>query len=171
MKQYNKGFSLVELIVVVLIMAIVAVALAPQVVKWVNNSKISTDVQTRNTIKEQCEIALADPEAFDEVKNGGYTITITKTDSGTTYVYTDEAGTPITPNPSTDKYWANLFNVSGVSDHIEFNNLFKIKSKPENGSIVLKVVIYDQGFTRASLTGISGNDDIEVVSDIIPEDA
>ncbi|MCI5848904.1 MAG: type II secretion system GspH family protein, partial [Lachnoclostridium sp.] len=35
-KKNNKGFSLVELIVVVLIMAIIAVALAPQVMKWVN---------------------------------------------------------------------------------------------------------------------------------------
>ncbi len=166
----NKGFSLVELIVVVLIMAIVAVALAPQVVKWVNNSKISTDVQTRNTLKEQCEIALADPDAFNEVKNGGYTITITKTDSGTTYVYTDETGITITPNPSSDRYWANLFSVSGVTDYNEFNDLFKIKSKPDSGAIVLKVVIYDQGFTRASLTGIAGNDDVEVVSDLIPDD-
>ena len=166
----NKGFSLVELIVVVLIMAIVAVALAPQVAKWVNNSKLSTDVQTRNSLKEQCEIALADPEAFDEVKDGGYTITITKTSSGTTCVYTDESGTPITPDPDSDKYWANLFKVSGVSNADEFKDLFQIKSKPETGSIVLHVVIYDQGFTRASLTGISGNDDIEVVSDTIPSE-
>ena len=32
-KRNNKGFSLVELIVVILIMAVIAVALAPQVMK------------------------------------------------------------------------------------------------------------------------------------------
>ena len=163
----NEGFSLVELIVVVLIMAIVAVALAPQVVKWVDNARISSDVQTRNTIKEQCEIALADPEAFSEVKDGGYTITITKSSSGTTYVYTDQSGTPILPDPSSDKYWANLFKVSGVSNVSEFNELFQIKSEPHSESIVLFVKIYDQGYTLASLTGIDGNDDIEVISDNI----
>ena len=46
----NKGFSLVELIVVILIMAIIAIALAPQILKWVNNSRISTDMQTKDTL-------------------------------------------------------------------------------------------------------------------------
>ena len=50
MRKNNKGFSLVELIVVVLIMAIIAVALAPQVMKWVGKSKESTDVSNYNSI-------------------------------------------------------------------------------------------------------------------------
>ena len=44
-KRDLRGFSLVELIVVVLIMAIIAVALAPQVLKWVNNSRKANDIQ------------------------------------------------------------------------------------------------------------------------------
>lgn len=50
MKKDNKGFSLVELIVVVLIMAIIAVALAPQVTKWVENSRKASDAQNIDTI-------------------------------------------------------------------------------------------------------------------------
>ena len=49
-KMNNKGFSLVELIVVVLIMAIIAVALAPQVMKWVENSRKSNDIENYNAI-------------------------------------------------------------------------------------------------------------------------
>ena len=52
-KMNNKGFSLVELIVVVLIMAIIAVALAPQVMKWVNNSRVSSDVAMYETRSEE----------------------------------------------------------------------------------------------------------------------
>ena len=59
-KMNNKGFSLVELIVVVLIMAIIAVALAPQVMKWVENSRMSTDVQNYDSVVEAVNVALTD---------------------------------------------------------------------------------------------------------------
>lgn len=59
-KKNNKGFSLVELIVVILIMAIIAVALAPQVMKWVGKSKESTDENNIATIKSSVSAAVAD---------------------------------------------------------------------------------------------------------------
>ena len=59
-KMNNKGFSLVELIVVVLIMAIIAVALAPQVMKWVENSRKSNDIEAYNAVLEACNVAAAD---------------------------------------------------------------------------------------------------------------
>ena len=66
-KKNNKGFSLVELIVVVLIMAIIAVSLAPQVMKWVNNSRIATDVSTYDSLVANCQLALTDSAAYSEV--------------------------------------------------------------------------------------------------------
>lgn len=65
-KLNNKGFSLVELIVVVLIMAIIAVALAPQVMKWVEESRKSTDANNYDTIVEACNTSLADQETLKE---------------------------------------------------------------------------------------------------------
>lgn len=59
-KKNNKGFSLVELIVVILIMAIIAVALAPQVMKWVGESSKSTDANNMATIKSAVSAAVAD---------------------------------------------------------------------------------------------------------------
>ena len=44
-KRNNKGFSLVELIIVIAIMAILAGVLAPQFVKYIGRSRISTDIQ------------------------------------------------------------------------------------------------------------------------------
>lgn len=78
----NKGFSLVELIVVVLIMAIIAVALAPQVMKWVGHSRTSTDASTYDTLYENIQLALADENALKEVK--GSKITFTMADDGVT---------------------------------------------------------------------------------------
>lgn len=56
-KKNNKGFSLVELIVVVLIMAIIAVALAPQITKWVENSRQAKDMQTIDSLVSACQLA------------------------------------------------------------------------------------------------------------------
>ena len=59
----NKGFSLVELIVVVLIMSIIAVSLAPQVMKWVNNARIAVDRQTADSVVSIARLALTDQKA------------------------------------------------------------------------------------------------------------
>lgn len=84
-KNNNKGFSLVELIVVVLIMAIIAVALAPQVMKWVDNSKLATDVQTYDSLVANCQLALTNQAAYNEVKtNSDKKITIKIKSDGTT---------------------------------------------------------------------------------------
>lgn len=76
-KGINKGFSLVELIVVVLIMAIIAVVLAPQVTKWVQNSRESSDLQTFDSVQEFAQLALTDSNANQE-SAGGILITITE---------------------------------------------------------------------------------------------
>lgn len=59
-RKNNKGFSLVELIVVVLIIAIIAVALAPQVMKYVGKARTGTDANNAATIKSAVQVAVAD---------------------------------------------------------------------------------------------------------------
>ena len=73
----NKGFSLVELIVVVLIMAIIAVVLAPQVTSWVKSSRISSDKQLMDSAISFSQMALTDAGAFDESCEKPITITVT----------------------------------------------------------------------------------------------
>lgn len=66
-KRKNSGFSLVEMIVVVLIMGIITVSLAPQVMKWVGKAKESADFQAQNGIKETAQVALAEFESTGAV--------------------------------------------------------------------------------------------------------
>lgn len=80
-KKNNKGFSLVELIVVVLIMAIIAVALAPQVMKWVNESRKSADASTYDSVVAACQDALADETVWNDVEKAGANFDITISDS------------------------------------------------------------------------------------------
>ena len=84
-KMNNKGFSLVELIVVVLIMAIIAVALAPQVMKWVENSRISTDCDTYDGLIANIQVALTDKEAYKLAKVATYEETFTINNDDTDY--------------------------------------------------------------------------------------
>jgi len=60
MKKDNKGFSLVELIIVIAIMAVLVGVLAPQFIKYVEQSRRSRDIQTAQEIRESVLAAIAD---------------------------------------------------------------------------------------------------------------
>lgn len=66
-RMNNKGFSLVELIIVIAIMAILAAALAPQLMKYIEKSRVSTDASTCSTIESCVNAALAEEAAYKEV--------------------------------------------------------------------------------------------------------
>ena len=73
----NKGFSLVELIIVIAIMAILIVVLAPQYLKYVERSRNSTDITNATEIVSAIQVYAADPEAatpFEAGKAGSVTV-------------------------------------------------------------------------------------------------
>lgn len=82
-KMNNKGFSLVELIIVIAIMAILIVVLAPQYLKYVEKSRNSTDLQNAVELKTAIEVYASDPDSVEAFPNGEkFMFTVTST--GTT---------------------------------------------------------------------------------------
>lgn len=78
-QKNNKGFSLVELIVVIAIMAVLVGVLAPQLIKYVEKSREATDIQTCDNIATALKTYYADEEATATT----VTVTLGKTELGT----------------------------------------------------------------------------------------
>lgn len=62
----NKGFSLVELIVVIAIMAILVGLLAPNLMKQLEKAKVSSDLEVLTTICTAIEYSIYDKEVMDD---------------------------------------------------------------------------------------------------------
>jgi len=73
-KLNNKGFSLVELIIVMAIMAILVGAVTPQVIKYVEKSRETKDLQVLQTVFTAAQTAIMTDE---EALKDGVSITLT----------------------------------------------------------------------------------------------
>ncbi|MDO5156091.1 MAG: prepilin-type N-terminal cleavage/methylation domain-containing protein [Eubacteriales bacterium] len=79
MKKSNKGFSLVELIIVIAIMAILAGALAPALMKYINKTRLASDISAGQTVAKAVQAAMSNETAFNEMKST-FTCSYTATD-------------------------------------------------------------------------------------------
>lgn len=79
-KLNNKGFSLVELIIVIAIMAVLIGVLAPQYLRYVERSRVSTDRDNITAIESACQVwgAETDPAAANLFTDGDHSITLNR---------------------------------------------------------------------------------------------
>ena len=72
----NKGFSLVELIIVIAIMVVLIAVLAPQYLKYVEKSRVASDQTTVVEYINAMQVIAADPEiTLSTADAAGYTLT------------------------------------------------------------------------------------------------
>jgi|GEM_PF-1984998 len=65
-KNNNKGFTLVELIIVVAVMAVLAIVVSPQLIKYIETSRRATDRDTIWAVARAAQIAYGTTEEFGD---------------------------------------------------------------------------------------------------------
>lgn len=118
MKKNNKGFSLAELIVVVLILGILAVAVTPQIMNWVNKSKIGKDEMYAGTVATAAESV-----ALEELGKGTL---------GTEVLKYDVTAGAVTKTSGTKDLSAAIKDMIGAS---------KCKAPEQSGKTKFEIVI------------------------------
>ncbi|MDE6627483.1 MAG: type II secretion system GspH family protein [Lachnospiraceae bacterium] len=61
----NRGFSLVELLIIIAIMAVLSGALAPMLIRYINKSRLSTDIDSGKALATALMSAAADESVGD----------------------------------------------------------------------------------------------------------
>lgn len=143
-QKNNKGFSLVELIVVIAIMAVLVGVLAPQLIKYVERSREATDIQNADSIATAIKTYYSDKETYPEkvtvVLTSGAAASVAATDSQTSEALTD-AGLNATKLKG--KNWDNI----------------TIEYTPADGKVLYKVT-YQANKTNYYTTGQNGSSQI-----------
>lgn len=132
-KKNNKGFTLVELVIAVAILAILVGLLAPQYTKYVEKSRKSADASNMDELVKAVQVYATD-NAITLTKNAKEkTVSIALTDTGVTY------GNDADVKAAFDEYVPNYANI-------------KLKSKQWGGNPTVEVKIAADGGVTATVT-------------------
>ena len=115
-KINNKGFSLVELIVVIAIMAILAVTLAPRLTAYVEKSRKASDGEVVNAVMTATRLGVLEEDiktAFDALLDDT-TTTPGVIDILADGIYTTADGEAYTTVFSTDAFIAHIHEIVGA---------------------------------------------------------
>ena len=114
-KKNNKGFTLVELVIVIAILAILVGILAPQYTKYVEKSRKSADVNNMDEIIRAIEVYYVDQGANSKL-TADTTITITMKKDKTTPVAVsttaDSKTIDLTAKEYLGEYLKNISNIT-----------------------------------------------------------
>lgn len=104
-KKNNKGFTLVELIIVIAIIAMLVAVLAPNYVKYVDRSRWSSDRNDCETLVSEIKTAIIDTQNDGDDVND---FTITVTDSGVSDPNLSSNAKLVANLKSADAHWSKV---------------------------------------------------------------
>lgn len=172
----NKGFSLVELIIVIAIMAILVGVLAPQLIKWIEKSNVSSDIQLCDSVHTAITATLTDPAILNDTAD-------VYTQAYCSYFTTPNFASKISAGSSyaASSFAKSVDEVAGFSvfsDSSCGRNFFKSTPAKQSGELWIAVdstgnrfVIYIKGSDstgqKRTITGVADTYDAVVASDYI----
>ena len=106
----NKGFSLVELIVVVAIMAVLVGILAPAYLSYVEKTRRGADEDMAEEVRHSIEVATAEICVYDEV-SGGATFTFANGNGIATQITAGLSTATNLKNSMEDVYASKTFDI------------------------------------------------------------
>lgn len=152
LKKNNKGFSLVELIVVIVILAILIGVTIGGIYKYVNKSRVNTDINNAASIQSTLATIATDKDIYDKYKSSKTAVTITWTKAATITTDSDAktgsvgADSGVTCTDDTNKalllYKIGTMLTDGFPES-KSNGSFKITITPDgSGNIAVSCKAY-----------------------------
>ncbi len=128
----NKGFSLVELIIVIAIMAILVGVIAPQLILYIEKSRVAADTQYCDSIREAITIACSDIAVINDPASQAAIEFYSSFPSGTNYYIKELAYVD-----SDNAFGRTVRNIMGweTGARSEVTSGIKSKAKTKNGVV------------------------------------
>ena len=148
-KKDNKGFTLVELVIVVAILAILVGLLAPQYTRYVEKTRKSADASNMNELVKVVQVYAGD--ATNELSKGTYIITISDGAKGTDGNATSTTGITGKDNATVPGELTTEMG-KAVTDWTKLTTKSKKWNNGDSSAITAEITVSDEGAISVTYT-------------------
>lgn len=156
-ERKNKGFSLVELIIVIAIMAVLVAVMVPMLLHFIEKSKVSSDTQLADTVRGAFLCAVTDAKVLSDPDSAPF-ITQLETAAG---MDADDSTFRTTPSVMRD----SVEEIIGVPLSTLNSNIksahdpsAKFHIRAEGGNIIVTITATDKTGRKDKSTNTPAND-------------